>query len=138
MRHDTVIWTGGRHRAGLPAVFLLTTLALLLALTPETAQAADTIFGSRSPLQRFITFITGIFAYMLVIVGVVMTVGGLILGSDMSGLSRRAPIVVVAGAVLILADVFVGGLFGAQGGYSVPPDLLERLERATLSGEIAP
>ena len=120
------------------AVSFLTTLTLLLALAPEAAQAADTIFGSQSPLQRFITFITGIFAYMLVIVGVVMTVGGLILGSDMSGLSRRAPIVVVAGAVLILADVFVGGLFGAQGGYSVPPDLLLTRPTGLLTGEIAP
>ncbi|WP_419738617.1 hypothetical protein [Ruegeria sp.] len=84
------------------------------------AHAADTIFGTRSPLTRFITFITGIFAYMLVIVGLIVTLGGLILGSDMSGFSRRAPLVVVSGAVLILADIMVGALFGAQGGYELP------------------
>ena len=96
-------------------------LALLLAcgvagalLVPDPAFAADNIFGGRSPLTRFIEFITGIFAYMLVIVGIVLTLGGLILGSDMSGFARRAPLVVVS------ADLMVGSLFGAQGGYEMP------------------
>ena len=104
-----------------PALLALCLALLVVALIlPETAHAADTIFGARSPLIRFITFITGIFAYMLVIVGMIMTLGGLILGSDMSGFSRRAPLVVMSGAVLILADVMVGALFGAQGGYELP------------------
>ena len=105
------------HPGAMLACVLLLALFLLL---PEPAFAADNIFGGRSPLQRFITFITGIFAYMLVIVGLIVTLGGLILGSDMSGFSRRAPLVVVSGAVLILADIMVGALFGAQGGYELP------------------
>lgn len=98
----------------------VTTLCALLLVLPDLALAADNLFGTTSPLQRFITFITGIFAYMLVIVGVIITLGGLIMGNDMSGFSRRAPLVVVSGAVLILADVLVGALFGAQGGFDLP------------------
>ena len=103
-----------------PAVMTGVLLLALALLIPDTAHAADNIFGTSSPLQRFITFITGIFAYMLVIIGVIVTLGGLILGSDMSGFSRRAPLVVISGAVLILADIMVGALFGAQGGYELP------------------
>ena len=108
------------RRARQPIVMTGILLLAFALLIPDTAHAADNIFGTNSPLQRFITFITGIFAYMMVIVGIVITLGGLILGSDMSGFSRRAPLVVVAGAVLILADVMVGALFGAQGGYELP------------------
>ena len=119
MRYDPILPT--RSKSPPPAVLLACTLLLGLALViPDPAFAADNIFGTNSPLQRFIIFITGIFAYMLVIVGLIVTLGGLILGSDMSGFSRRAPLVVVAGSVLILADIMVGALFGAQGGYELP------------------
>ena len=93
----------------------------LALLVPDPAFAADNIFGAASPLATFINFITGIFAYMLVIVGVVVTLGGLILGSDMSGFSRRAPLVVISGAVLILADTMVTTLFTGSQGYELPP-----------------
>ena len=122
MRYDPILPPRpARSTAMPPAALAACALLLGLALVlPDPALAADNIFGGRSPLQRFITFITGIFAYMLVIVGLIVTLGGLILGSDMSGFSRRAPLVVVAGSVLILADIMVGALFGAQGGYDLP------------------
>ncbi|WP_170565602.1 TrbC/VirB2 family protein [Ruegeria atlantica] len=117
MRYKPTFFRRARRLAVPLACALLLMLALLI---PDPAMAADNIFAGRSPLTRFIEFITGIFAYMLVIVGLIVTLGGLILGSDMSGFSRRAPLVVVSGAVLILADVMVGSLFGAQGGYELP------------------
>lgn len=94
--------------------------AVFLAATVEPALAQDEIFTSNSPIETFISFITGIFAYMLLIVGLVITLGGLVLGSDMSGFARRAPLVVVAGAVLILADTVVGNLFSGSQGMNAP------------------
>ncbi len=114
-----------------PRVLLLVALGMLFLLAlpvaagaAEAPEAADPIFGTASPLKKFIGFITGIFAYMLVIVGTVVTLGGLILGSDMSGFARRAPVVVVAGAVLILADKMVLNLFGTSVGAEIPPDMV--------------
>ena len=104
-----------------PSTLLM--LALVGCVLPDMAVAADNLFGGSSPLTRFIEFITGIFAYMLVIVGIVVTLGGLILGSDMSGFSRRAPLVVVSGAVLILADTLVGTLFSGTAGAEIPAAL---------------
>lgn len=96
--------------------------ALLIA---DPAWATDEIFGDSSPLTTFIEFITGIFAYMLVIVGVVVTLGGLVFGNDMSGFARRAPLVVVAGAVLILSQTVVANLFGGAAGADLPPDIVK-------------
>ena len=108
-----------------PRVLLLVAVGLLFLLAlPVAAGATDPIFGFASPLKAFIVFITGIFAYMLVIVGTVVTLGGLILGSDMSGFARRAPLVVVAGAVLIMADTMVEKLFGGPVGAEIPPDMV--------------
>ena len=108
-----------------PRVLLLVALGMLFLLVlPVAAEADDTIFGDESPLTTFIGFITGIFAYMLVIVGTVVTLGGLILGSDMSGFARRAPVVVVAGAVLIMANTMVEKLFTASAGAEIPPDMV--------------
>ena len=129
MRYDPILPARpARSKSPPPVVLLACALLLGLALIiPDPALAADNIFGTRSPLQRFITFITGIFAYMLVTVGIIVTLGGLILGSDMSGFSRRAPLVVVAGSVLILADIMVGALFGAQAGYDLPASAVSLL-----------
>ena len=108
-----------------PRVLLLVALGMLFLLVlPVVAATEDTLFGDQSPLIKFIGFITGIFAYMLVIVGTVLTLGGLILGSDMSGFARRAPVVVVAGAVLIMANTMVVKLFGGKGGAEIPPDMV--------------
>lgn len=121
MRWPDPTRTRSRHTPG-PA--LLLALCLGLCALPGVALAADNIFGGASPLIIFIEFMTGIFAYMLVIVGVVLTIGGLVFGNDLSGLGRRAPLVVVAGAVLILSNTFVSNLFGGTRGYEVPADLM--------------
>ena len=110
----------------------LTIFVLTLTLTmPDMAVAADNLFGGSSPLVRFIEFMTGIFAYLLVIVGVIITLGGLILGSDMSGFARRAPLIVIAGAVLILSQTLVSNLFGGTAGANIPPAVTMHMEMAT-------
>ncbi|MCY4288582.1 MAG: TrbC/VirB2 family protein [Aestuariivita sp.] len=126
------------HRIWQPGLMPCTilTTALLFSVFPDPAFAADNLFGGNSPLTRFIDFITGIFAYMLVIVGIVVTLGGLILGSDMSGFSRRAPLVVVSGAVLILADTLVGTLFSGTAGAEVPAALWPVVQEfVTIQGQ---
>ena len=118
-------WTDLTRNSFIPRAAIAGVLCLGLCFLPEAALATDEIFGDAdSPLIKFIAFMTGIFAYMLVIVGVVLTIGGLVFGNDLSGLGRRAPLVVVAGAVLVLADTFVSNLFGDTTGYAVPPDLM--------------
>lgn len=100
-------------------------IPLLLAAEPAFATlTSQNIFTSRNPLEVFVNFMTGPFAYGLLIVGVVATGATLIFGTDFSGFSRRMPLVAGAGGILILADELVQVLFGAAGGFSVPPDML--------------
>ncbi len=95
------------------------TVTALLAAGP--AHATDAIFGSGSPLLEFADFIMGPFAYLLMIIGIVATIGALILGSDMSGFARRAPLVVIAGAALAGADAMTSTLFDTARGAELPP-----------------
>ena len=99
----------------------------VLMLSVQPALAADELFGTDSPLLKFIDFIIGPFAYGVVIIALVVTVGVLAIGGEFSGFSRRMPIVVVAGAIVILAGTVITNLFGRDraadlptGG--VPPD----------------
>ena len=99
----------------------LTLLALSVCFLPEAAAAADNIFGSDSPLTTFIDFLLGPFAYGVVIVSLVVTVGMLVIGAEFSGFARRMPIIVVAGGIVILADTVLGNLFGGSRAASLPP-----------------
>ena len=110
------------ERLVLPALLLP---ALMLFVQP--ALAADELFGTDSPLLKFIDFIIGPFAYGVVIIALVVTVGVLAIGGEFSGFSRRMPIVVVAGAIVILAGTVITNLFGRDRaadlpGAGVPPD----------------
>ncbi len=87
---------------------------------PGAAWATDQIFTGRSPIMAFTDFILGPFAYMLLIVGLVATIGGMIFGSDLGGFSRRAPLVVLAGAVLAGANIMASTLFGESRAYTIP------------------
>lgn len=107
----------------LAATPALATALLLLAETPALATGAN-IFGGQDPLAVFVSFMTGPFAYGLVIVGILATGASLVFGSDFSGFARRMPLVAVAGGVVILADNVVNALFSVTTGASVPPDLL--------------
>ncbi len=91
-----------------------------LTSLPGAAFATDQIFTGRSPIMAFTDFILGPFAYMLIILGLVATLGGLILGSDMGGFARRAPLAVLAGAVLAGANIMASTLFGESRAYTIP------------------
>ncbi len=99
------------------------TAMMLLAAVPALASTQSNLFGGNNPLQVFVDFMAGPFAYGLVIVGVVATGASLVFGSDFSGFARRMPLVAVAGGVVILAERVVSSMFGG-GGFSVPPDML--------------
>ena len=96
----------------------------LLAADPALASATTGIFGGQNPLAVFVEFMTGPFAYALVILAILAAGGSLVFGGDFSGYSRRFVLVAVAGAAVILADDLVRSLFGGGAGYSVPPDML--------------
>ena len=102
----------------LSGLIAITTLALVAGAAP--ALAADTFFGSNSPLLRFVDFIVGPFAYAVVIIALVITVGVLAIGGEFSGFSRRMPIVVVAGGIVILAGDVIRNLFGADRAADIP------------------
>ena len=95
--------------------------ALLACTLPEAAAATDDIFGTDSPLTKFVDFLLGPFAYGVVIVSLVVTVGMLVIGAEFSGFARRMPIIVVAGGIVILADTVLGNLFGGSRAASLPP-----------------
>ena len=103
---------------GLPVVMVL--LTALMAFAAEPAFAADELFKTKSPLLIFIDFMTGPFAYGVTIMALVVTVGALMFGAEFSGFGRRMPIVVVAGAIVILASTVVKNLFGADRAADVP------------------
>ena len=100
------------------------TALMLLAACPAFATASTNLFGGQNPLQVFVNFMTGPFAYGLVIIGIVATGASLVFGSDFSGFARRMPLVAIAGGVVILADRVVNALFGGGSAFSVPPDML--------------
>lgn len=97
---------------------------LVVLMTSQPALAGDDIFGFDSPLTNFVDFITGPFAYMVVIVALVVSVGILALGGEFNGFARRLPIIVVAGGIVILADTVLGNLFGGNRGVTLPPDVV--------------
>ena len=104
----------------LPAMAAL----MLLAASPAFATATTTLFGGQNPLQVFVNFMTGPFAYAVVILAVIAAGASLAYGGDFSGYSRRFLLVAAAGAIVVLADNVVSALFGGGSAYSVPPDML--------------
>ena len=96
----------------------VTTLALVVCTGP--AFGADSFFGTESPLLKFVDFIVGPFAYAVVIIALVITVGVLAIGGEFSGFARRMPIVVVAGGIVILAGDVISNLFGANRAADIP------------------
>ena len=99
----------------------LLALAVVFFVTCGPAFAQDELFGTNSPLLTFVDFLTGPFAYGVVIVALVVTVGALMVGGEFSGFARRMPIVVVAGAIVILASTVIKNLFGADRAADWPP-----------------
>ncbi len=93
--------------------------ALLICATPSWG--ADKLFGDGSPLLKFVDFITGPFAYAVVIIALVVTVGILAIGGEFSGFSRRMPIIVIAGGIVILSGKVITNLFGKDRAADLPP-----------------
>ncbi len=102
------------------ALYAVAVLLAILLVTSQPALAEDEFFGENSPLLIFVDFMTGPFAYGVVIVALVATVGALTVGGEFAGFARRMPIVVVAGAIVILASTVIKNLFGADRAADVP------------------
>ncbi|MXY15744.1 MAG: hypothetical protein F4X99_11380 [Gammaproteobacteria bacterium] len=101
-------------------------LASLLLLAAEAAVATTTtqLFGGSNPLQVFIDFMTGPFAYAVVILALLAAGASLVYGGDFSGYSKRFLLVAAAGAIVAFADQVAGVLFQGGVGFNVPPDML--------------
>lgn len=101
-------------------------LAALLLIAADAAAAATStnFFGGTNPLQTFVDFMTGPFAYAVVILALLAAGGSLVYGGDFSGYSKRFLLVAAAGAVVAFADQVVNALFGGGVGFAVPPDML--------------
>lgn len=104
-----------------------TCFALVMALTagPAFASSANDIFGDASPIQKLTDFITGPFAFLIVIMAIVIVGALLIFGNDLSGFGRRMLLVVLAGGMILGATTVVSKLFnsGAAGASFAPGDL---------------
>ena len=112
-------------------------LVALLAVAADPAFAADELFGTDSPLLRFVDFMVGPFAYGVTIVALVVTVGALMIGGEFSGFARRMPIVVVAGAIVILAGDVIKNLFGADRAADWPHAAVSDVVSERMAGEMA-
>lgn len=102
---------------------------LAAALTPLWANAAlatatSTLFGGNNPLQVFVNFMVGPFAYAVCVLGIICCGAALIFGGDFSGWSRRFLLVAIAGGIVALAGNVVSSLFGGGTGFSVPAEML--------------
>lgn len=111
------------ERDALRATGLAAALMPLWA-SPALATTTTTLFGGNNPLQVFVNFMVGPFAYAVVILGVLCCGAALVFGGDFSGWSRRFLLVAVAGGIVALAGNVVSSLFGGGTGFSVPPDML--------------
>ena len=110
-----------RTRLPVRSIVAMVLLTALMAIAAEPAMAEDKFFGTDSPLLKFVDFMTGPFAYGVVIIALVVTVGALSVGGEFAGFARRMPIVVVAGAIVILASTVIKNLFGADRAAVWPP-----------------
>ena len=110
------------ERNALRATGLAATLFLLWA-SPALATTQTNLFGGDNPLQVFVNFMVGPFAYAVCILGIICCGAALVFGGDFSGWSRRFLLVAVAGGVVALAGDVVSALFGGGTGFSVPPDM---------------
>ena len=94
------------------------TLSLAAGLTllcePALAGNAADLFGGNSPIQKLIDFMTGPLAFMIVIIGIVITGGMLMFGNDLSGFGRRVMLVVLGGGLVLGATQVIGSLFSAD------------------------
>ncbi len=106
-------------------------LALFIAAIPPLLAAgpafaanvgSGNIFGTGNPLQELADFMTGPFAYIVVLLALLAAGATLAYGGDFSGYSRRFLLVAAAGAFVIFAEQVVGRLFTGAG-LEVPPDM---------------
>ncbi|MXX88012.1 MAG: hypothetical protein F4213_18690 [Boseongicola sp. SB0677_bin_26] len=102
------------------ALFIAVSLPLLAA-DPALAASVGSgnIFGTGNPLQALADFMTGPFAYVVVLLALLAAGATLAYGGDFSGYSRRFLLVAAAGAFVIFAEQVVGRLFTGAG-FDVP------------------
>ena len=98
-------------------------IALIFLVMSAPADAADNIFGNTSPLTRITDFISGPFAYSVVVISIVIMGAIWVMGGDFAGIGRRLPVMVVAGALIIFATSVVGTLFSGGKSFEVPATL---------------
>lgn len=89
-----------------------------LSMSPAFAGAADDLFGSTSPIQKIVDFMTGPLAFMVVVIGIIVMGGMLIFGNDLSGFGRRIMLLVLGGGLVLGAVQVVGTLFSSTSGAS--------------------
>ena len=116
-------------------------LSLALLSSPVLAGTANDIFGSDSPIKKLTAFMTGPFAFMVVIVGIVIMGGMLIFGNDLSGFGRRVLLLVLGGGLILGSVQVVTSLFNkpAAGALYAPGDIPdEEMSAVTLTFEKGP
>jgi type IV secretory pathway VirB2 component (pilin) len=108
---------------GLDLRLIILAVLLVLGFASEGMAATDDIFGTKSPFNTFVDFVTGPLAYFLVIIGVAITGVLLLSGNDFSPFMRRVPMLVVAAGFVLLAGTVMTNLFGVSEGALAPASL---------------
>lgn len=95
------------------AAFCLCILSFAILSSPALASTANDIFGQTSPIRKLVAFMTGPFAFLVVIVGIVIMGSMLIFGNDLSGFGRRVLLLVLGGGLVLGSIQVVSKLFNA-------------------------
>ncbi len=95
------------------AALCLFFFSLALLSSPALASTANDIFGQTSPIRKLVAFMTGPFAFLVVIVGIVIMGSMLIFGNDLSGFGRRVLLLVLGGGLVLGSIQVVSKLFNA-------------------------
>lgn len=108
--------------------------AFAFTLLPSIAFAGgEDIFGAASPFEAFTNFLTGPFAYFVAIIGIVVFGAMLVSGSDFSGLSRRAPMILLAIGIILGAKTIIDKLYGGAAGASYS---IEDVDRSLVAPDV--
>lgn len=109
-------------------------LAALALVSPAFASTGADLFGAQSPFEKVLEFITGPFAWFIVILALVVFGAMLVMGSDFTGFGRRIPMLLLGIAFVMGAVQIVTALFGSSQSATLTDAQIQALERPAITG----
>ena len=101
-------------------------------VAPAFASTGADLFGTQSPFETVLEFITGPFAWFVVILALVIFGAMLVMGSDFTGFGRRIPMLLLGIAFVMGAVQIVTALFGSSQSASLSDAQIQALEQIQI------